>query len=274
MNRQHIYKEMKRAFGLVPGFFKMGLVVAVIVMLAMAIPVKSSAQVLQAARIHVMEQSYSLNWAGYAVEYPNLTSPQNGVVTDVRGSWSVPAVTGTRWGSSYSAAWVGIDGYSDNTVEQIGTEQDWIWGRAVYYAWFEMYPKQAYRILAPLSPGDNVTGEVKYTGGQFTLTLNDTSKNWTFTTNQSLSGAQSQSAEWIMEAPSSWWGVLPLANFRTVTFTNASFTINGTTYTNIAAFGASSYDKINMVTRLGAPKATTSSLSNNGSSFYVTWNHS
>jgi hypothetical protein len=66
---------------------------------------------------------------------------------------------GVLLGFYYSSAWVGIDGYSDNTVEQIGTEQDWIWGRAIYYSWFEMYPNRPYRILARVSPDDKMVAE-------------------------------------------------------------------------------------------------------------------
>src|SRR5439155_9436556 len=66
----------------------------------------------------------SQNWSGYAAE-TSLSSPQDGAVTDVKGSWIVPAVTASSSSKTYSSAWLGIDGYSDGTVEQIVTEQDW-----------------------------------------------------------------------------------------------------------------------------------------------------
>ena len=54
----------------------------------------------------------------------------------VYGSWIVPTVSGSSSGKTYSAVWVGIDGYaSDSTVEQIGTEQDVVNGTPVYQAW-------------------------------------------------------------------------------------------------------------------------------------------
>lgn len=67
----------------------------------------------------------------------------NGAVTPVKGSWVVPAVTGTGYGSS--AAWVSIDGDQSYTVEQIGTDSDTAataaWdGTPQYFAWYEMYP--------------------------------------------------------------------------------------------------------------------------------------
>jgi hypothetical protein len=57
----------------------------------------------------------SYNWAGYAVH--------TGTYTSVSGNWTVPTIqTGSP--SGYSSAWVGIGGFSGNSVIQIGTEQD------------------------------------------------------------------------------------------------------------------------------------------------------
>ena len=69
------------------------------------------------------------NWAGY-VAAPDLTDPQpqavnTDSVTAVSGSWIVPAVTpSTVSNASWQdcMVWVGIDGFSDQTVEQVGTE--------------------------------------------------------------------------------------------------------------------------------------------------------
>src|SRR5690348_12679669 len=63
-----------------------------------------------------LRDGVSTNWSGYAAQ-TNLTSPLSNAVTDVKGSWTVPTLscTGTN---TYSSVWVGIDGYSDNTVEQ------------------------------------------------------------------------------------------------------------------------------------------------------------
>src|SRR5947207_1402920 len=71
----------------------------------------------------------SSNWSGYSVEAAAHT------VTDVKGSWIVPAVTVNGTSTAYAAIWVGIDGSNSNTVEQIGTDSDQVNGVAVYYAW-------------------------------------------------------------------------------------------------------------------------------------------
>jgi Peptidase A4 family len=73
--------------------------------------------------------------SGYAV------TGAAGSVTDVKGSWVVPAVQGSRPSTNqYASFWVGIDGFSSNTVEQIGTDSDCQNGAPTNYAWFEFYP--------------------------------------------------------------------------------------------------------------------------------------
>src|SRR5690349_21475645 len=63
--------------------------------------------------------AYSTNWSGYAV------TGNPGSVTDARASWVVPAIQGACPATNqYSSFWVGIDGYSDNSVEQTGTDSD------------------------------------------------------------------------------------------------------------------------------------------------------
>ena len=170
----------------------------------------------------------SSNWSGYAVE-TNLNSPQSNSVTAVSGSWTVPSVTGS--GTAYSAVWVGIDGYNSSSVEQIGTEQDVVQGQAEYSVWYEMYPLGSVTITnINVAPGNKMTASVVYssTTGKYQLAITDTTTNQTFSIAESAL-AQRSSAEWIVEAPSSNQGVLQLANFGSVTFTNATATIDGVT---------------------------------------------
>jgi hypothetical protein len=220
----------------------------------------------------------STNWSGYAVE-TSLTSPKTGAVTSVSGVWNVPTVTPTSSKSTaYCSVWVGIDGYSSSTVEQIGTDSDVVNGKTQYYAWYEMYPSASKNITSmTISAGDSISASVQYItsgthSGQFCLTITDTSRaNDSFSIYQTLASAKRSSAEWIVEAPSSYSGVLPLAQFSTVTFSNATATINGTA----TAIDSSPWQsaKINMVSRT-TTEDTTSSLKDSGttSSFTVTYN--
>jgi hypothetical protein len=209
----------------------------------------------------------SQNWSGYAIE-TNLRAPQSNVVSDVQGTWTVPVVTCAA-NTTYSAAWVGIDGYSDATVEQTGTEHNCINGQPFYYAWYEIYPQLPHQITLTIHPGDTISGEVNYANGGFTLKLNDLTTGNTFSTFQ-IVRANRQSAEWIAEAPASARAILPLANFGTIPFTNAQTTVNG--ITGPINNSTWQYTPLTMasVTTL---KAQPSSLSAGGRSFSVTWSH-
>ncbi|MCL5257392.1 MAG: G1 family endopeptidase [Chloroflexi bacterium] len=212
----------------------------------------------------------SLNWAGYVVQ-TSFTKPQKGSVSEVHGQWTVPAVTSSASSAGYSATWLGIDGNSSNTVEQIGTEQDFINGQARYYAWYEMYPKASNTITYTVQAGDVMSATVKYVGnGQFLLAIDDMNSQhgWSFQTTQTLRQARRQSAEWIVEAPFSG-GTLPLADFGTNTFTNAGVTINGQSGTISSSSWAN--QPITMTTRSGTVKAYPSDLNSSGDSFTVTW---
>jgi len=232
------------------------------------------------------QAAISTNWSGYAAE-TNLRSPSQGV-TAVSGSWTVPAVSATANTTAYSAVWVGIDGYQSPTVEQIGTESDVVNGVAQYSVWYELYPTGSVAITLmnagnPIAvhANDAITASVQYVSGQFVLTITDLTNGGSFTTTQTAPNAQRTSAEWIVEAPSSNSGVLPLANFGTVTFTSATATINGTTGTidNSPAWQSTA---INMVSRGNSQEAATSVLTDTAattapaapasSSFTVTYN--
>jgi hypothetical protein len=210
-----------------------------------------------AGPIHMLTHSSSSNWAGYAVT--------GGRYTSVSASWTQPAVNCSVTPTGYSSFWVGLDGDTSGTVEQTGTEADCSSGSATYSSWYEMYPKFPTNYSNPVSPGDQFTASVTTNGsGSFTLTLSDTTKGWTRTTSARLKSAKLASAEVIAEAPSSSGGVLPLADFGTVNFSNS--TANGT------AFGSlSGLDRINMVSG-STTKASTSTIS--GGNFSVTWQHS
>jgi hypothetical protein len=224
-----------------------------------------------AQALPVYETVNSTNWSGYAAE-TNLGSPASNAVTAVSGSWIVPTVTGKT--NAYSSVWVGIDGYSSNSVEQLGTEQDTTKsGGTRYYAWWEMYPNPSVLISGmTISPGDSMSASVTYNAGVFTLQMTDNTTGQSFSTNQSAT-AQRSSAEWIVEAPSSGT-VLPLANFGTAHISAAQATINGVR----GAIDNASWQNtaINMVTRSGSPLDQTSGLTDTTtspitSSFTVTF---
>jgi hypothetical protein len=231
----------------------------------------------------------TLNWSGYAAE-TSFSQPQQNSVSAVSASWVVPKVTGPSTGAYYGSVWVGIDGYRNSTVEQIGTEEDFINGKAVYYAWWEMYstngalvPGEGYE--APISnmtisPGDLISASVQYVPWPidgFILSIVDKSRaNDSFATLQHSAGTQSplaqrSSAEWIVEAPTVYGGIATVPNFGSVFFSDATASINGVT----GAINCPSWQSqaINMAS-WGVTYDTTSALTNLGSSFAVTYNTS
>jgi hypothetical protein len=182
----------------------------------------------------------SLNWSGYAVSTPDVTS--------VTGTFTVPEVgpPGSIGGLPPNVgAWVGIDGYTSGTVEQTGIGGSWddATGTATYYAWWEMFPRNSATIKTlKISAGDSITASVTYNGGgSFTLSITDNTTGQSFTKTASAPAggpnvAQRSSAEWVVERPATIYNgyltILPLATFDPeVTFTDASFTASGTTAT-------------------------------------------
>lgn len=207
----------------------------------------------------------STNWSGYAAT--------DAAFSDVRGSWVQPNVTCPSRGSQYSSFWVGLDGYSSNTVEQIGTDSDCQGrNRPTYYAWYEMYPAGSVETSLSVKPGDKMTAEVSVRGSAYTLTLTD-SRSGTYQTTQTLSGAADSSAEWIVESPeicSFYCTLASLANFGTANFTAESATAGSTT----GPISAFTNDEIVMETNNGTVRAQPSPLIAGGSAFSDTWKHS
>ena len=205
---------------------------------------------------HSLAHSTSSNWSGYAATGRTFTS--------VSASWTQPAVScGSQ--TTYSSFWVGLDGDGSNSVEQTGTEADCSGGSPVYSSWYEMYPKFPVNFSDPVSPGDSFSASVTYNGSSnFTLVLKDNSKGWSHTISARLRNPALASAEVIAEAPSSSGGVLPLANFGTVNFSNSK--ANGA---SLSTFGP---DAITMASG-STTKAVPSGISSTGG-FSVAWKHS
>ena len=154
----------------------------------------------------------STNWSGYAI---TTTSK----FTAVTGAWVVPSVARTS-SSTYSAAWIGIDGFANSSLIQTGTEQDYYNGAAHYAVWWttsaQGFAEQP--ISQPVRPGDKISAAITSgTGGNWAITLSDTTHSWTFTKALAYSGPGA-SAEWIMEAPGVNGRQSSIANYGTTEF--------------------------------------------------------
>jgi peptidase A4-like protein len=212
----------------------------------------------------------SLNWSGYA-------SYQNGTTfTNVKATWTQPAANCPTSKKTWSSFWVGIDGYTSSTVEQIGTESDCTGkNRPSYYAWYEMFPAAPVNLSMTVHPGDSFTGEVSASGSSFTLSLTNNTTGATFEITKSAANAQKSSAEWVAEAPSGctlfFCHVLPLTDFGKAVFTKATATGDG--HNGPINDSAWNNDSIVMQSQSGITKADPSELGSTGNGFHVDWLH-
>jgi hypothetical protein len=212
-----------------------------------------------------VRQGTSTNWSGYAA----YGAP--GTFKSVSATWTQPAVTCSSQ-NTYSSYWVGLDGYNNSSVEQLGTEADCSSGSPRYYSWYEMYPRPSYLAGVTVTPTHTYSASVTAGArGSFLLTLKDVTTGKSFSTSQKLNQAQGASAEVVVEAPYSG-GVLPLANYGQANFTGsmANGVGIGNFYSNVNP--NTNVDAITMLNPYGM-KSTPTSLTGN-QNFSVKWSAS
>ncbi len=218
--------------------------------------------------------SDSTNWSGYAVTGTSFTK--------VLGSWTIPTVNCSKTPNTYSSFWVGLDGWSSDTVEQTGTDSDCDGSSPSYYAWYEFYPAASVEITSvPVAPGNHMSASVTYVSGStFTMTITNETTGKSFSKNGTVSGAARSSAEWIAEAPccTRRGGILPLSDFGTVDFGDDYTGVSGTNDATdstvsgaIGAFGSAINEAIMVNGSTGADESVPSALSSDGTSFTATW---
>ena len=156
---------------------------------------------------------YSSNWAGYAVA--------GGPYSSVGAQWTVPAVS-VSYRRSYSAQWVGIDGFTSRALIQAGTEADYFNGATHYSAWWEILPAPAVTIRTlSVRPGDRMSVTItRVSSGRWRIVVKD-ARSGSYATTRAYSGSAS-SAEWIEEAPIVGGRTTLLAAHSTVVFDHAS----------------------------------------------------
>ena len=207
----------------------------------------------------------SVNWSGYAD-----SETGSNTVTDASASWIIPAVQCLprpyQNQDAFLADWVGIDGFTDGTVEQLGTATQCYEGVEFYYVWYEMFPAGTVEegTLACINnnvncpqPGDRVTASVTVTPAgatnDYQLTLVDHTRP-----QESFSVAQTcdptvctdSSAEWIVERPAFslpfGFQILPLGLFGRSLFTSADV-VSGGRASSSGGFTDGTVDDISMI---------------------------
>jgi len=215
--------------------------------------------------------SNDTNWAGYIIA-SDLQNPEP-TVTGISASWTVTSVVPSTHEDTFAAVWIGIGGFFDNSLIQLGTEQDSINGEGSYSAWYEFLPDYPHTIdNIIVSPGDQVTASI-----QLIDTVNSTWSTYIedVTTMQSFNGtvnypASQLSAEWVVERPVSGHRLTALSDIGTVSFTDCQATI-GTQTGSINSFPAFQSVMFNSVqNNEGTTQLTAvSNLSSDSSSFTV-----
>jgi Peptidase A4 family len=206
----------------------------------------------------------STNWSGYA--------DVDETFSDVKGSWKEPSASCTST-TSLAAFWVGIDGYSSDSVEQDGTLIECLDSTAYQFSWWEMYPTNDIQVVGEsVAAGDHITASVTRTGTSYKLKVKDaTTPANSFTTTQTCSDCDNSSAEWIAEAPCcSGSSVYPLSDFHSWTLTGGKVSTTAgsgviSTYPNYA---------ITMIGSSGDTLAAPGPLNAAGKQFKDTWENS
>jgi hypothetical protein len=163
----------------------------------------------------------SQNWAGYAVGRSGLKFKA------IKAHFYVPFLNcGVSPGPTFSSHWVGLDGFSSNTVEQDGIEADCQGSTEAVFAWREVFPHPEQPFFSlKIRPGDSITASVKFRSGKYKMEVKDNTTGHHRTVRQACAGSvcHRSSAEVISEAP----------------------TVNGS-QSNLADYGAQSYAGISI----------------------------
>jgi hypothetical protein len=172
----------------------------------------------------------SANWSGYALP--------NGSYVSATATWSVPTVSHAPHPGAAtfedSSTWIGIGGFNDQTLIQLGTEQ-YVTGTGNHTAYHPWYGLGASATLLPpqyaTSPNDEITASLQCTAScspnvqqTWILSMTNSTKNWTWTGTFKYKSSLA-SAEWIEEAPTDVFVVVTLADYGLVEFRGIS--VNG-----------------------------------------------
>ncbi|KAG6370714.1 peptidase A4 family-domain-containing protein [Boletus reticuloceps] len=166
----------------------------------------------------ISDEQYSNNWAGA------VWAEGDNTFTFVTGTFVVPTPSGNNGDSA--AAWVGIDGDTcTSAILQTGVDFTVSANGPTYAAWYEFFPAPSADFSGiTIAPGDTikltVTTSSLHSG---TATIDNLTRNEQVS--QDLSSTAplcGQNAEWIVEDYDVNSGLVPFANFGTVTFTDAN----------------------------------------------------
>jgi hypothetical protein len=201
----------------------------------------------------------SQNWSGYAAT--------EGGYTGVQATWTVPDI-GLSSAAGIDAVWVGIGGVRSQDLIQAGTLRTILQNGATQTeAWVELLPRPPETVPLTVDPGDSIRVSIDQQGPEtWLIAFTNISRGQTYEVSRRYASSLS-SVEWIEEAPSAGRrGTLPLDNFGTVHFSQASATQD----TRALSISQSGAHAITMITPGGQHLAEPSGIGADGESFSVT----
>ena len=140
-------------------------------------------------------------------------------------------------------------------------------GQSEYQAWIELLPQASRQVTLAVRPGDSVTVSIQEQGqgtGNWQISFTNNTSGQSYQSTVHYASSES-SVEWVEEAPLGQNGLLPLDNFSSVVFSQASATVNGQSK-NLSQLGA---QPITMLNGSGQPLAVPSAISSDGGSFSI-----
>ncbi|CDO72003.1 hypothetical protein BN946_scf184943.g38 [Trametes cinnabarina] len=165
---------------------------------------------------------FSSNWSGAVLV------AGSGTYKSVTATFTVPTPrepSGGR-GTHSASAWVGIDGDTcGSAILQTGVDFTVSGSSVSFDAWYEWFPAAAFDFSGfTVRAGDSITATVtasSTTSGTATLINHSTGQQVSHSFSRQPALCQ-ENAEWIVEDFEENGGLVPLANWGTVTFTGAS----------------------------------------------------
>lgn len=171
----------------------------------------------------------SNNWSGFATYGDHFRF--------VSATYTIPSLNcAVSPDGSTDSEWVGLDGYTSNTVEQVGDYAVCSGGTPSYFAFYEMFPSASVS-FSGVNPGDSITVSVFFTGSQWTLSFVDNTNDTAgFSTTQSCpsgSTCRNANAEIISEVPNGGPPSESLPDYGIVGFTHIAITDTASHHDNI-----------------------------------------
>ncbi len=212
---------------------------------------------------------YSPNWAGYVAR----KSSSSQTFRYVKSMFQVPSVNCATTSEAFSYQWVGLDGWTDTSVEQGGVAGYCVSGSPEYFAWAEAYPQNVEVLPVTVSPGDAITASVYYDSGtrQYQVTVDDVTTNQSSTVD--LACGQSNCHRSSAEAISEGYVATPyqgLADFGRENFENTQVTDGSGHHAGLTGSHWDTNEIINIGTESGAAVDGPGPLQG-GTAFTNTW---